>query len=407
MKHSHYLSLLLASGLIFAGCNSSSDEQEAASTQENIATQEDTTTQENTTTITGKTTLSKGFVCVDANEDATCSDDEGRVQTEDDGAYSLTYDGVLADGMQLVAEDGLNLVLEENNLNRLAFTARYYSEDSEHNINTMTTLISNRIANGSSYGDAKAGLASKYNIDESIITADPISLIEDEDGKILFLTIHGMEKGYTQNLKDAQNTSKQRASEDTNSTNSVITEEEADSALDSITDYLSFNLNQYTYKLEQYFLDLKNYALNYILDFKDDLFDGCYFDDNCTEEVNMPREALNGVWYMTKYHACMEIDPQDNLLLRTRDKNESYTIYYREYNSDFTLLSGWVEKGLIQITKDDLFHSEDNNFRRLNISYDEGIEGLTDDGNSSAEKLQLYKSDYFFPTMDKCFNVLG
>ncbi len=389
MKHSYYLSLLLVSALSFSACDSSSQEEETQNTFSG------------TTTISGMTTLSKGFVCIDENRDATCSENEKSVQTEEDGKYSLAYEGVLADGTQLIAEDGYNLILRENNLNRFAFTATYSASEKENNINTLTTFISTRVNKGASYKDAKEGIASKYNMTQEQVVSDPISLIEDEEGKIVFLTIHGIEFDVSQKLKEQANKAAKFRAQDSNNSNVVITEEEADEALIDLS-FLDFSINEYTYKLEQYFLDLKNYALNYIVDLKDDVLDGCYFDNNCTEDINLPREALNGAWYMVGYHACMEIDPQDNILFATRDTNESFTLYYREYNSDFTLLSSWQEKGLVEIIKNDYFYKKDNPYTYLNISYNEKIAELATDNNSSAKEFGIRK----FSSMASCYNLL-
>ena len=390
MKLSHFLSILLVSSVGFSGCSSSSNDTETSVPD----------AQATTTVIRGSTTLSSGYVCLDINNDSQCNASEEKVETEDDGSYIFEYEGEVAEGTQIIAGDGRNLILMEDN-DLLAFVTNYFSENSEHNISTMTTLIANRVANGASYGDAKSYIADHYDLDESVIISDPIEVMNDENGERLFLTIRGMELGFVQRLRDARaNSAPQRAADNTTTTN-IITEEEADSALDEISDYLSYSVNEYSYRLGQYFIDIKNIAMNYVFDLRDDVLDGCYWDDNCTEDLNLPRAELNGAWYMWGLHSCIEIDADDNILLRTIDTNESYELYYREYNSEFTLLQNWEEQGLVTIVKDQRFYREGNNFNHLRISYNENEANLSLETNASVNYSMIK-----FSNLDACYDAL-
>lgn len=386
MKLSTTLSaLLLSSAALFIGCDSSSNETEAKNYD-----------------ISGYTTLSKGYVCIDSNSNLTCDEGETQVQTNEDGSYNIERSEALAEGTQLFAEDGKSLLDGfENNLDRVKYTASYRVGEAETNINAMTSFIAARLANGESYSDAIASLASKYGLDSSILTANPLDHADNVEVQKLFLALSEIEKKKFE--QEANNVASAKFRVDENSTSGeVITEEEADSFLDGF-DFDFEIIREYSFKIENYFLDLKNYTINYLDKlYNDVIVDGCYWDDNCSVDKNLPREALNGVWYMFPLHACIEIDPQDNINLVSNDVNETYTLYYREYNSDFTLLKGWREQGLVEIIKNEKFYEEDNDFTRLSIAYDIKETNASQESN---ETVGYYMAKQV--SMQKCTNILN
>jgi len=309
MKHSNLLAISLITLIALNGCNTTNENQKETQS----------------TTISGTTTLSKGFVCVDENADTTCNNDETQVQAGDKGDYTLEYPGELADGVNLIAEDGYNLVLESDNSD-LTFKAAYNSQKSEQNINTMSTLIANAVASGSSYNDAKAHIATKYGVDVDNVETDPITEVQEQESPVLFLTTRAIENGVVHHAHMFRDTN------DTNDSNGsgVITEDDADDALFGV-DIFDFDLDAFIERLTEYF----NYLVNLLVCTYNGSCDSNLSEDfNITKDLSetlVERDALNGFWYMSEGstpRTCVEVDAQDNYTNHNVDSIYALNLVY-------------------------------------------------------------------------------
>ena len=376
MKNLLSISLITATALLLSACNSSDEGENSNANQRTL--------------ISGSTTVSQGTVCLDENRNFTCDNDEVKVQTDDKGKYSLEVNASVNDGSQIIVEDGFNLVLQDNNLNRLAFVTQYHASEETHNINTMSTLIANAMnKKGYNLDEAKAYIANLFDLDAEIIDKDPIALLSDENGKYLFLNIQGIESKYVEKLLDNQKSRSLQRAEDS-SANSVITEEEAVGFLDGV-DLSAFDLDEYIYKLDQYFNDIYYYADNL---FSKYVLNTCFLDSSCGENDNVPREALNGVWYLSgdnNTSACVEITPQSKYTRYNFKDTEELSMYYREYANEFSLLEGWKDIGLMKINRNTILPEVETSFDSFSFKY-------TASETNTTSSLRMYKEK----SLDEC-----
>ena len=298
------------------------------------------------TLVKGQTTLAFARVCVDENSNSRCDEAEVQTKSSAKGDYVLEMDYLLEDGTKVLAEDGYNLVLEENNLNRFRFSSFYNEEESVHNINTITSLLT---ANTQS---AKAVLAEALNVDVETILEDPIALASDDDR--LFLTVRGIEDGYRQQAL-AHNTTKSakyspsRAAQKDSYTTPAL--EDSLSFLEDGT-FLNFNVAEYFLRLElkikDFFSDIRNLIASQL---------------GFEKLSDVPREQLNGIWLVQDENisdSCVVIDNQDQIVTYKNDSSEALSIYFSESTSTLSILIGWQVASELQVSSVD--------FDTLNVS---------------------------------------
>ena len=345
MNSKKYLfSSIIAVGLL-SGCNTTSDD-----TKEQ--------TQSTVKSISGQTTLSKGLVCLDVNNNKVCDESEASAQTDVDGSYTLELDTNVEDGTTLIAKDGYNLILQETNLRRLEFYASYQRSEKSSNINTMTTLIYNKMDESLSYKDSKAYFASKYNISNSNIAADPIKVAKSEP--TLLQLIRQTEKTKVENAKkDAGSilpASSFRA-QDSNSS-STVTEDEVDATVEEGS-YLDFDVDAFLATLQEYFDSIKEYIYSFFT--TDENVD--LNESNGSENIVITREVINGIWFIQEDNStresCMSIDNLDNLTIYTKDPQDGsevkdeYALEFDEAKSTLDLILAYTSVETFHISESD------------------------------------------------------
>ena len=255
-----FYATLLTGLVLFTACN---DESTPLQTIDTIPTTQ-------SLHLSGKATLANAEICIDTNNNYTCDEDEQSVQSDDDGSYELEYQ-TSEDSTQIIATGGFNLIMLEQNNKNLAFSASLQSADETININTLTTLVVQDMQSGSSYEEAIANIATRYTLDESLITQDPLDTLSNEHTQSHFLTIRAIQENYlTANLSSA-------LSSDAGTTH-VITAEDADAAL--------VDTNIFDFDIEAYLMQLADIIRGFFIDLLG--YFGLSLEDNTTlEDVNV------------------------------------------------------------------------------------------------------------------------
>ena len=163
---------LITATLLFTGCSSDKESSEHS--------------------VSAKSTFANATVCVDDNSDGRCQEDEIQTTTKDDGSFALSYKSSAHKNAQLVAQGGFNLVtLQENPEEKVLIGS--LDEMASHNVNTLTTLIQEAVETGLNYKEAKAYIASRYNLEDDLIDHDPLELLQNPEQQVYFLSVRAME----------------------------------------------------------------------------------------------------------------------------------------------------------------------------------------------------------------------
>ena len=287
------------------------------------------------TTIQGTTTLSKATVCFDANNNSVCDADDVVSQTEADGSYSLTLKSAPKNGEKLIVEDGYNLILEESNLKKFRFFAPYNDALTEHNINTITSMLES----GISLEEAKASLASALNLDASLLLEDPIELASTDTS--LLLTVHGIEDGYK--TLYSSKAAKAPALEGDGYVTPTV-----DASTEILADgsYLDFDVASFLTRLELKIKDLFYSFTNSIAS----IF------GNADEKSTFERETLNGMWLnndvdnQTKLCVAFSADDLMTTYIKGIEESaETISFYYSQPKESISLYEGWMQLAELQV----------------------------------------------------------
>ena len=248
-----FFSSVFLAALIFTGCSSS---------PEQVSSNSDDTER---VSVRGSSSLAKATVCIDLNRDNSCQESEASTTSAEDGSYELTYVEEGTHEAYLVAEGGFNLItLQENSSNMVLLGS--LDENASHNINTFTTLIEEAVQNNMSYSEAKRYVASSFNLDETYIDEDPLTLLEETQTQDYFLTLRSIEDQQVQEsdsideyIQAFQNRAPLRSVE---LNSSVITMDEAVEAVND-SDIYDFDLEGYLQRLSDLFADFFHNLLSY------------------------------------------------------------------------------------------------------------------------------------------------
>lgn len=302
MKLSITLSLLLGMATLFQGCSST-----------------DETAQAKSTTITGSTTLASGLraenkstVCLDLNDNLVCDTDEPAANTDIAGKYSLNVEGTVADGTMLLTYGGIDLLPLTDTNQTLKFYKHYVAAEGTQNINIVSTLIVDNMAQNpdSSYADVKANIANNYSIDPDQIDGDPLTLKGDFLNRVIGLQA----LSYDQNVS-AQPSSAYRAADqsadtapDAGALNTFVTDNAG-----LLDDYLTL-LNEYLDAISAWYDSL--WEENAVVE------EEIIVPPTVIEVLPVKRADLNGAWYIIDASGdktCSLIDSSDNIQVTEAD----------------------------------------------------------------------------------------
>ncbi len=304
--------------------------------------------------VSGHTTLANALVCLDTNDNGKCDGDEAQTQSSEDGSYSLEIDARTPEGVSLLAQDGYNLILEQSNLKKFRFKAPYSATSEENNINTITSLLNPDLERD----EAVASLASLLNLDSATLLEDPIALAQSDD--LLFLSIHGIEEGYT---KEKTEQVMQKVSLNHASVKDTYVTPSQKESLVYLEDksYLDFDTNLYlvrlALKIENFFTGVRNF------------FASTFGFNKLSTTVE--REQLTGVWLSSKVDSdtkkCVVFTNQDEMTsYLDGDVNETLSFYFSEESSELSAVQGWsiVSKSRLEDNNGDynsfkLYNNED------------------------------------------------
>ncbi len=191
MKVKYLLSALCAT-LLLSGCNDT-DVNEKAVESDNT---------QKSVELRGSSTLAQALICLDENSDYQCSTGEISTRSQEDGSYTLELAASPQDGTNLIATEGINLILLEESPEGHALLSPYHEGEMEVNINTLTTLVSLAMRDGESYEEAITHVASRYNLEEKLISKHPLDSVNKEETQIHFQTIFAMEEYQLHVLKE-------------------------------------------------------------------------------------------------------------------------------------------------------------------------------------------------------------
>lgn len=237
MKYNSLFSTLCAT-LLLSGCGSE--------TNSSAHSVDKPTQSKKSPSITGYTTLANATLCLDENSDNRCSVNEPTATSSVDGKYTLILDNLPSLGSNILATKGDNLILLKENSDNITLIAPYSDDTNSTNITTLTTLLSQAMKEGLSFNDAKVYIASRYNIDEDLIVANPLETLKDKSTELHFQTIHAMEEYQSQQIakKSASSAPQRSGGFDLE----IISFDEAETALDYINIFFQ-NVAKYTFAL--------------------------------------------------------------------------------------------------------------------------------------------------------------
>ena len=345
--HKITTSLLTAVALFGLSACSSTDE-----------TNTDKSTTPATSTIKGSSTLAHATVCLDINVNGLCDNEDVMTLSDANGSYVLELKTPVEIPQQLIAQDGYNLILEQSNIERFRFVTQFDEADDIHNINTITSLLS-ELQREMSLKEAKVYLASKYNLDIETLLQDPISMIEEDSHN--FLVVHGIELGYAQN-QTAQKAPALHRTASATSTYVTPSSKQADTFL-ADGSYLNFDVGAYFVRIQKKIEDFVATVTNYFSNIFTDL---CITD--CPVQDKIERKVLTGIWGElddANKSTCYEIDRQDRLVEYVDGNATNFNLYYSEIKSQLSLIKGWrtVKTFDIDVNRSDtntLFTTTDN-----------------------------------------------
>jgi len=211
---------IISATLLLSGCGSSEQDETNTFTQS-----------EQSFELKGVTTLSKATVCVDTNSNKSCDDNEQSTITNNEGEFSFQLASPLHEGETILSTGGHNLILDEKNDAGMKLMSSYHNTKETLNITTLTTLVALAVENGQDYNDAIEYVANRFNIESSLVDANPLQTVQNENTQIHFLTIAAMEK-YFLHIDETEDSSKSAPRKAGGWNTGFISYDKADSALD-------------------------------------------------------------------------------------------------------------------------------------------------------------------------------